>query len=101
MEARLVTAFVSTVVAGLTVAVVAVGAFLRGPMDVESWENFFYLAGAGCVVAGLLGFVVGPEKMADHFGFLWGTAEPTKIQVAVSVAVILIICTIALFGWPK
>ena len=100
MEERLVTAFVSTVVAALTVVVVTIGAFLRGPMDLESWEPFFWIAGFLCVTAGVLGFVVGPERMAHHFGFLWGTEQPTTTQVAVAVTVVLAICGVALFGWP-
>ena len=100
MEERLVTGFVSIVVAALTIAIVAVGAFLRGPMQLESWEHFWRLSGLACAAAGVLGFVVGPERMARHFGFLWGTEQPTTAQTAVTVTVILAICGFALFGWP-
>ena len=102
MEERLVTAFVSTVVAALTIAVVGIGTFLRsgsGP-ELESWGTFLRVSGMLCAAAGFLGFVVGPGLMARHFGFLWGTEEPTKIQTAAVVTVVLLICAYALFGWP-
>lgn len=104
MEERLVTAFVSMIVAGLTIAVVGIGTFLRsggsGP-ELESWGTFFRISGILCAAAGLLGFAVGPERMARHFGFLWGTEKPTTVQVAVLVTVVLGICGYALFGWPR
>jgi hypothetical protein len=100
IEQRLVTAFVSTVVAGLTIAIVAVGAYLRGPMNPESGEHFWRLSGFACVAAGVLGFAVGPERMARHFGFLWGTEQPTTIQMVVTLIVVLAICSFALFRWP-
>ena len=102
MEERLVTAFVSTVVAALTITIVGIGTFLRsgsGP-GLESWGTFLRISGMLCAGAGLFGFVVGPERMARHFGFLWGTEEPTRAQTAVLVTVVLLICAYTLFGWP-
>ncbi len=101
IEERLVTGGVSAVVAMLTAVVVAVGLFLHGPADLEFWTNFLRIAAVCCIVAGLLGFVIGPDNMARHFGFLWGTEEPSKVQVAVLTAGILILCGVVLFGWPS
>jgi hypothetical protein len=99
---RLSTGMVSVVVAVLMAAVVAIAAALRVPAyeGPDFWEHFLVISGAICLGAGVVGFVAGPVRMAHYFGVLWGTSKPTTTQMAVIVTVVLLICAVALFGWP-
>jgi hypothetical protein len=97
---RLSTGFVSFVVVLISVAVVAIATLLRGPVELGFWEHFLTISAALCVGAAVLGFVVGPVRMAHYFGVLWSASEPNLKQTAVIVAIVLGICAVALFGWP-
>ena len=88
-------------VAALLVAVVAIAYMLRlPPPDTGFWQHFLEVSAAICVAIGVIGFLLGPVRMAQHLGFLWGVKTPHPKQRAVVIAVVLALYVVVLFGWP-
>jgi hypothetical protein len=91
---RLSTAVISAVASLLTAGVFAAVVTIRGPLDMGFWQAYVLIAGAVVVALGLLGFVVGSERMARYFGVLWGAEQPSKSQAALLLGVVVAICAI-------
>jgi hypothetical protein len=108
MKDRLAAALGSAVVMAITFVVLAVvascfaivTAFLHlidghglGQMEgtarlIFFFDRFIFFAFAGFVVlAGLLGFVLGSEKVARLFGVLWRTETPTRGEFWIAVMI--------------
>ncbi|WP_455222827.1 hypothetical protein [Kaarinaea lacus] len=80
---RIMTAFLSVLFMGITCVVVTFILFVvsgkgaGGPSEIILSETWYWkLAFALCGFAGVLGFVLGTEKMSDIFGFIWRTNKP-------------------------
>lgn len=83
LSERIMTAFLSVIVMGMTCVVVTFILFVvsgkgaGGPSEVILGESWYWkLALALCGFAGVLGFVLGGERMSDIFGFIWRTNKP-------------------------
>jgi hypothetical protein len=89
---RIATAWVSLIAAAVTALFVIGAVFFAGSMDF-SWSEVrqFFLWGAiFSIGAGILGFFAGSERMAEYFGWLWGTSEPSGTESAVAVTVLIV-----------
>lgn len=90
---RVVCALVCGFIAAITAAVLSALLLAR----VETWSVYFWsrslpLALALTCAAGLGGFFLGPERMANVFGVAWGTSEPNTWQMLLIVVVVLASC---------
>lgn len=95
---RVAGAFVSGAAALATCAVVGIAILIRGgPWEVEFWSRAFHGSALVSAGAAILGFTVGPERMANAFGIVWGTAEPNAWRAALLLAAALAV--VAMFFW--
>jgi hypothetical protein len=86
---RSVSAFVAFLLAAVTAGIVQAGSIMFG---VGGWVPLPWL-GYFVAFMALVGFVVGPEQIAEIFGFLWGTSTTlsNKTQVAILAFVVGVI----------
>jgi hypothetical protein len=91
---RIASAFVAAVVASLTAAAALVAMFVHGVWSTEVWSRVLLAATLFIAAAAALGFFLGPDRIANTFGVLWGTVAPSTWQ-----AVLLLIGGLALLVW--
>ena len=87
---RVACAVVSAVAASLTVGVVVV--FLLVYTEVwtpDVWSRAVTLGAVLTGTAAVGGFCLGPERMVNFLGVVWGTVEPKRWQLCLIAAVVL------------
>ena len=88
---RIATAFVSVAAALVTFAAFAAILLLGGAfLEVPFWSRYLSLVGFLSAGAAILGFALGPKRMANVFGIAWGTVQPSAWQA-------LLFCALALW----
>jgi hypothetical protein len=90
---RLACALVSAVLALVTASILSLVLLLRA----EAWATYFWSHAFPLVVilvcaAAIAGFSLGPERMANVFGIVWGTGEANAWQTFIVVAIVLAAC---------
>lgn len=90
---RLAVALVSIVAAGFTVAFIWSVAFFSGAIvTLEYAKTTLFWSAIASLGAGVAGFFLGGERAAHWFGILWGTQEPTEIQLGLALGFIILLC---------
>jgi len=73
-------------------APVAILIFFRGHWVaiLDSFSTFYIWGTSVTVVAGIVGFILGNDRTATLFGHLWGTEQPRRNDLTLSLWAVLI-----------